>query len=158
MIKAFILSTLYAILIGLCASVVARPYNVSVGDALQLPDERYLGGIALDEFTKGAKPGYGKYCGKGVTGSGAPVDGLDRCCQAHDKCHKFCVVSTQNCSCQKQLLSCAYKQKNTCWFFSSSKFCRAARAVYLYAKLARTAGCYKMTSSILNKLPIGMCE
>ena len=53
MIKAFILSTLYAILIGLCASVVARPYNVSVGDALQLPDERYLGGIALDEFTKG---------------------------------------------------------------------------------------------------------
>ncbi|XP_031553800.1 phospholipase A2 A2-actitoxin-Ucs2a-like [Actinia tenebrosa] len=28
---------------------------------------------------------YGNYCGSG--GSGVPVDGVDRCCQAHDRCY-----------------------------------------------------------------------
>lgn len=31
-------------------------------------------------------PGY-RYCGPGCTGSGAPINAVDKCCQAHDTCY-----------------------------------------------------------------------
>ena len=47
-------------------------------------------------------PGY-RYCGPGCNGQGAPVNGVDRCCQQHDACYKrygstkYCDEKLQKC-------------------------------------------------------------
>src|SRR5262249_32622593 len=47
---------------------------------------------------------YGKWCGPGCSGPGAPVDNVDQCCQAHDQCYTDRGYFA--CSCDKRLLAC----------------------------------------------------
>lgn len=47
---------------------------------------------------------YGRWCGPGCSGPGAPLDDVDACCQAHDRCYSARGYSS--CSCDRALLSC----------------------------------------------------
>lgn len=47
---------------------------------------------------------YGNWCGPGCSGPGAPIDGIDSCCQLHDTCYEY--MGYFNCSCDLLLLGC----------------------------------------------------
>jgi hypothetical protein len=47
---------------------------------------------------------YGRWCGPGCSGPGAPIDDVDACCQAHDRCYGTRGYSS--CSCDRELLTC----------------------------------------------------
>lgn len=53
---------------------------------------------------------YGKWCGPGCSGPGAPVDDVDRCCQAHDRCYSDRGYFA--CSCNQKLLACVAPKRN----------------------------------------------
>lgn len=47
---------------------------------------------------------YGNWCGPGCSGPAPPVDGIDRCCQAHDRCYGRRGYFA--CSCDRDLVKC----------------------------------------------------
>lgn len=47
---------------------------------------------------------HGNWCGPGCSGPGSPIDAVDRCCQAHDKCYER--KGYFSCSCDVDLLAC----------------------------------------------------
>lgn len=53
---------------------------------------------------------YGKWCGPGCSGPGAPIDDVDACCQAHDLCYGRRGYSS--CSCDRDLLNCIAPKRN----------------------------------------------
>lgn len=53
---------------------------------------------------------YGKWCGPGCSGPGAPIDDVDACCQAHDQCYGR--RGYFSCSCDNELLNCIAPKRN----------------------------------------------
>lgn len=66
---------------------------------------------------------YGRWCGPGCSGPGAPVDSTDECCMNHDHCYEKRGYFA--CSCDRELLSCLAPKRNI-W----TKGGRAAWAVW----------------------------
>jgi len=53
---------------------------------------------------------YGRWCGPGCSGPGAPVDDLDACCMAHDRCYD--ARGWGACSCDHGLMGCVWPKIN----------------------------------------------
>lgn len=47
---------------------------------------------------------YGRWCGPGCSGPGAPVDDVDQCCQEHDQCYSR--RGYFDCRCNRELMAC----------------------------------------------------
>ncbi len=82
-------------------------------------------------------PGY-RWCGPGCSGPGAPINGVDACCKAHDKCLNS---GRSRCSCDREFLHCLRPKVNL-----HEKEGRVATIIYIYMKIQ--AG---FTCSPINK-------
>lgn len=47
---------------------------------------------------------YGRWCGPGCSGPGAPIDELDQCCKSHDECYGR--RGYFNCGCDRDVVNC----------------------------------------------------
>lgn len=57
----------------------------------------------------------GASCGdKGGTGGGTPINSLDSCCRAHDRC--WDVFGSNDCACDKELGKCAERTVDPGWY------------------------------------------
>lgn len=54
---------------------------------------------------------YGRWCGPGCSGPGAPIDDVDACCQAHDQCYGR--RGYFSCSCDRELLDCIAPKRSS---------------------------------------------
>ncbi len=54
-------------------------------------------------------PGY-RWCGPGCSGPGAPLNAVDACCRAHDKCYQ--AYGGPNCRCDREFLRCLESRFN----------------------------------------------
>lgn len=79
-------------------------------------------------------PGY-KWCGPGCSGPGAPINDVDACCKAHDKCYQRFGPS---CRCDRAFLDCLRPKVN-----SYSQKGRQAALMYNYMKIKQLFTCSK---------------
>ncbi|WP_174616227.1 phospholipase [Virgibacillus ihumii] len=77
-------------------------------------------------------PGY-RWCGPGCSGPGAPINDVDACCKAHDKCYRS---SRSKCRCDRAFLDCLQPKVN-----GNTRKGRQAAAMYNYMKLQQLFTC-----------------
>jgi len=53
---------------------------------------------------------YGRWCGPGCSGPGAPIDSVDTCCRTHDGC--YARRGYFDCQCDRDLLRCIAPQRS----------------------------------------------
>ncbi|HVE77696.1 MAG TPA: phospholipase A2 family protein [Gemmatimonadaceae bacterium] len=74
------------------------------------PGVAALPGVAGVPTIQGLPCMYGRWCGPGCSGPGEPVDNLDRCCLAHDRCYE--TRGYFACSCDNTFLGCVAPIRN----------------------------------------------
>ena len=77
-----------------------RRVIITLLSTVRLPGTGGVQGYGLD----GLPCLYGRWCGPGCSGPGAPIDALDTCCQTHDQCYSR--RGYFNCGCDRALLDC----------------------------------------------------
>ena len=61
-------------------------------------------------------PGY-RWCGPGCSGPGKPINDVDACCKAHDRClkrHSQCYCDRKFLECLRQKTRPYYKKRQSC--------------------------------------------
>ena len=92
----------------------------------------------------------GKYCGSGTTTTTAtPIDSLDNCCRAHDKCFVGNHCSCEMVDCNQALVDCAKRVKSSCGAKAKTKMCDMVGNVIAYgnSELWCAGECYSDYSS-----------
>lgn len=61
----------------------------------------------------------GSQCGdNGPTGGGTPINSLDSCCRAHDRCYS--IFGNNDCGCDQELGQCAERTSDPGWYLVGS--------------------------------------
>ncbi|WP_081658267.1 phospholipase [Pontibacillus halophilus] len=79
-------------------------------------------------------PGY-RYCGPGCSGPGAPFNGADACCKAHDECYR---KHGRSCLCDLKFMRCLESRINP-----HTREGRQARLMHNYMRL-QTRRCHEL--------------
>ncbi|WP_026582891.1 phospholipase A2 family enzyme [Bacillus sp. J33] len=77
-------------------------------------------------------PGY-RWCGPGCSGPGAPINAVDACCRAHDKCLSS---GRSRCRCDQEFLSCLRPKTN---LYDQEGI--IAAIIYIYMKIQADFTC-----------------
>ena len=145
------LSTWWAFFVSFLALTRAKRVDTK-NTTITYGDEKSLNETSAPRINLGNLPDYlafalnekkyGNWCGE-ENGSGPTINDIDKCCKAHDKCHKGnCYKNSANCRCNKTFKSCVGAAKRSCkWWQYFSSYCSNARAIYDYADEARNGAC-----------------
>ena len=116
--------------------------KVTMGKSLNETDSKinYLNLPAYILFAMNKKK-YGNWCGE-KHGGGPTIDRIDKCCKAHDGCHKGnCYRNPDNCTCNKTFRKCLEQAKKSCKWYHITSYCWNARAIYDYADEEYSGAC-----------------